>query len=538
MKISVKLTILLLAVSAVGFLPMSFYFIKSSEDVITEKTFDVCYNLASNLSTIAREELLLNNTYEGSKGVLEKLQKTKDESLLSAYIFNKYGIKVADIDASHIGEKVSEVDLEYFNKVNAPNISTIGEKKAKKIRFEFPVYLEEENNSSLRLGFVVFEYDKFLLYETVNKFKKNLIYNSVIFSLFIIILSLIISKVFSKNIRLLSEGVNRIGSGDLTHKLSIHSRDEIGELANNFNIMAEKLKEADKFKAALLNSYSKFVPIEFLDYLKKDSILEIKLGDQIEINMTILFSDIRSFTTLSEKLSADDTFKFVNSYLKIMEPQVKKHNGFVDKYIGDAIMALFRDPSDAINAGIDMLDELYIYNQKRARENLEKISIGIGIHTGKLILGIVGSEYRVQGTVISDAVNLASRLEGLTKLYGASLLISDSTLQNLNNKDIYKYRMIDTVKVKGKEKPVDVIEILNGNSRRIIDLKLATSEILREGIIEFKLGNFKKAIGLFSKVLEMDPMDKAAKLHLHRSEYFDVHGVPMDWEGVTSVDEK
>jgi class 3 adenylate cyclase len=539
MKINVKLTILFLLVAFLGIAPISFIFISRSETIITEKTFEVCFNLASNLSTIAREELLLNNTYEGIEGVMTKLRNLEDDSLNSVYVINKYGIYISDLEQKRVSSKVSQEDIQYFSKIIKPNIhktnNALGQNM---VRFEFPVFLEENDLSSLLLGFVVFEFNEQKLYRAVDQFKRDLLYLSVGLSIFIIIFAYIISKLFSKNIQILSRGVEVIGSGDLSLNLEINSSDEIGDLARNFNNMTVKLREADDFKAALLHSYSKFVPTEFIEFLKKNSVLDITLGDQIEIDMSILFSDIRSFTTISEKMTAEETFKFINSYLHAMGPCVTKQNGFIDKYIGDAIMALFRTPENALDGAIDMLDELYLYNKKRVEKDYEKISIGIGIHTGRLILGIVGSELRIQGTVISDAVNLASRIEGLTKMYGASLLMSEESFNIIENKEKYYARIIDRVKVKGKDKPVDVIEILNGNSERIINLKLSTNHLMKVGITLFRERDFRNAIKHFEEILSIDPKDKAANIHLQRSIYFHNHGVPPDWEGVSALNEK
>ncbi len=539
MKINVKLTILFLLVAFLGIAPISFIFISRSETIITEKTFEVCFNLASNLSTIAREELLLNNTYEGIEGVMTKLRNLEDDSLNSVYVINKYGIYISDLEQKRVSSKVSQEDIQYFSKIIKPNIhktnNALGQNM---VRFEFPVFLEENDLSSLLLGFVVFEFNEQKLYRAVDQFKRDLLYLSVGLSIFIIIFAYIISRLFSKNIQILSRGVEVIGSGDLSLNLDINSSDEIGDLARNFNTMTVKLREADDFKAALLHSYSKFVPTEFIEFLKKNSVLDITLGDQIEVDMSILFSDIRSFTTISEKMTAEETFKFINSYLHAMGPCVTKQNGFIDKYIGDAIMALFRTPENALDGAIDMLDELYLYNKKRVEKDYEKISIGIGIHTGRLILGIVGSELRIQGTVISDAVNLASRIEGLTKMYGASLLMSEESFNIIEKKEKYYTRVIDRVKVKGKDKPVDVIEILNGNSERIINLKLSTNHLMKEGITLFRERDFRNAIKHFEEILSIDPKDKAANIHLQRSIYFHNHGVPPDWEGVSALNEK
>jgi len=305
---------------------------------------------------------------------------------------------------------------------------------------------------------------------------------------------------------------------------------------DNLNIhLTEKIEEIESLNIA----YERFVPEQFIEMLNKDSIIKVGLGDQIQKEMSILFSDIRSFTRLSEGMSPKENFDFINAYLKRIGPKIGENKGFIDKYIGDAIMALFPEqPEDAVDAGIAMLSELYHYNQYRKIKSREALSIGIGIHTGNLIMGIVGEENRLNGTVISDSVNLASRIEGLTKIYAASLLTSDRTFSGIQNKNKYAYRIVDTVKVKGKKEPVTVIEILNGNSPRIIDLKLSTKQQLENGIVQYQSKDFANAKLSFETVLKKDPKDKAAEIYYRRSDYYEKYGVPPEWVGVESLDQK
>ncbi|NEP86574.1 MAG: adenylate/guanylate cyclase domain-containing protein [Okeania sp. SIO2C2] len=160
----------------------------------------------------------------------------------------------------------------------------------------------------------------------------------------------------------------------------------------------------------------------------------------------ILFSDIRDFTTISEQMTPEENFAFINQYLSYMEPQIQKYGGFIDKYIGDAIMALFPNSADdAVQGAIAMLEQLKTYNSERQQRNLKAVHIGIGLHTGTLILGTVGGFGRMDGTVIGDAVNLSSRVEGLTKTYGVSFLITHQTLAPLNNPLEYDLRFIEQV---------------------------------------------------------------------------------------------
>jgi two-component system sensor histidine kinase ChiS len=281
------------------------------------------------------------------------------------------------------------------------------------------------------------------------------------------------------------------------------------------------------------------VPYELILYLQKESILEVQLGNQIQREMTILFSDIRSFTQLSETMTPEENFNFLNAYLKRMNPCVQYHNGFIDKYIGDGLMALFPlSPDDAIESAIEMQKEIRIYNTKRSEKNYLPIEIGIGIHTGMIMLGTIGTEDRMEGTVISDAVNLTSRIEGLTKIYGASILMSIETLFSLEDADKYLYRILDRVKVKGKTKNLTVVEILNGHSETVFDLFKATKTQFEMGVSLYLTQDFHNAVSCFLEIVNINPHDKAAELYLKRCNYYEKHGVPLDWEGVSSFDEK
>ncbi|WP_377476328.1 MAG: adenylate/guanylate cyclase domain-containing protein [Microcoleus anatoxicus] len=262
---------------------------------------------------------------------------------------------------------------------------------------------------------------------------------------------------------------------------------------------------------------SRFVPNEFLGFLGCESIVDIKLGDAVQLEMSVLFSDIREFTTLSEQMTPEDNFKFINSYLSHMEPLIVENRGFIDKYIGDAIMALFSEGADdAVRAGIAMLHALVEYNQERASAGYIPIKIGVGINTGSLMLGIVGGPSRMDGTVISDAVNLASRIESLTKKYGVSLLITDPTFQSLKNPADYAIRKIDRVQVKGKSEMVTVYEVFDADLPEIKAGKLATLQVFSEALFLYDMKNFSGAAVLFNECLQQNPGDVVAQIYLER----------------------
>ncbi|MEG3843831.1 adenylate/guanylate cyclase domain-containing protein [Microcoleus sp. herbarium14] len=262
---------------------------------------------------------------------------------------------------------------------------------------------------------------------------------------------------------------------------------------------------------------SRFVPNQFLSFLGCESIVNVKLGDAVELEMSILFSDIRDFTTLSEQMTPQENFKFINSYLSYMEPLIVENHGFIDKYIGDAIMALFSEGADdAVKAGIAMLHTLAEYNQFRASVGYIPIQIGVGINTGSLILGIVGGCNRMDGTAIGDAVNLASRIESLTKNYRVALLITQHTFDRLTNPADYAIRVIDRVQVKGKSEWVTVYEVFDADLPEVKAGKLATLQLFAEALFLYNMNNFRDAGALFGDCLRQNPGDKVAGIYLDR----------------------
>ncbi|MDR1903047.1 MAG: adenylate/guanylate cyclase domain-containing protein [Treponema sp.] len=269
-----------------------------------------------------------------------------------------------------------------------------------------------------------------------------------------------------------------------------------------------------------------FIPREFLNILHKNTALDLKLGDHIKREMTIFFSDIRDFTTLSEDLTPEESFKFINSYLTRIVPVIEKHGGFVDKYIGDAILALYPQANGAdmaVQTAIEIQEKLLEYNIHRAKSGYRPLAMGIGLHTGTLMLGVVGVNGRMQNTVISDAVNLASRLESMTKAFNISMAISEQTFKKLEDPGSYMYRFIGQVRVKGKAEPVSVYEILNGINPEIMDKKMKANRFFEEGMLSFKRKYYAEAKDNFEKVLEILPDDGASIFY---KEYCEAKIVP------------
>ncbi|MBD0822466.1 tetratricopeptide repeat protein [Aestuariibaculum marinum] len=281
---------------------------------------------------------------------------------------------------------------------------------------------------------------------------------------------------------------------------------------------------------------SRFVPTEFLKSVGREAITDVVLGDHIEKHVTVLFTDIRDYTSLSESMTPEQNFKFVNAYVGRMGPLIKKNKGFVNQYLGDGIMALFPEKaSHALQATIDMQKVLIEYNQRRISEGFRPISVGMGLHTGELVMGIIGDVYRNDTAIIADTVNTASRMEGVTKYYGAKIIISDSSLATIDNKKDFNFRYLGKVRVKGKHKTMGIYECFDGDDSENITLKQQTLMQFEKGMTHFFAKEFPKASVAFDGILSLNPSDLVAKYFLTKSAEYTISGAPDDWDQVNTI---
>lgn len=316
--------------------------------------------------------------------------------------------------------------------------------------------------------------------------------------------------------------------------------DELGQLARVFTNMVKTVKTREKELESLLNAYGRFVPHEYLQFLRKKSITDVQLGDHVSKVMAVMFSDIRSFTTLSEKMTPKENFAFVNSYLQKVSPQIRNNHGLIVKFLGDGMMAVYPDGADdALAAGVAMFRVVEDYNNERLQRGEEPLQIGIGIHVGHMMLGMIGESNRMQGDAFSDNVNLTARLEGLTKFYGVSLLISQQAYEHLTNPELYQLRFLDRAIVKGRKEPLAVYEVLDAEVEELRNLKLKTQSDFEQGLELFtQKEGLAEAKVCFEKVLNINPSDKTALLYLQRIDLLAKQGVPENWNGVWTFTDK
>ncbi len=341
-----------------------------------------------------------------------------------------------------------------------------------------------------------------------------------------------------------------IGSGDLSQRVSLLYHDETGELGHTFNIMTGELQGAyEQIKGYALDTaiankrehkirtiFQKYVPEDVIEsfFRNPEKMLVGKSGE-----LAILFSDIRGFTTLAEGMRPEQVVASLNEYFKLMVDIITGASGIVDKYIGDAIMALFGAPVHhgddahrAVLAALAMIDALERFNRGRPEKGEPLLRAGIGINYGAVVIGNIGSEKKMDYTVIGDAVNLASRLEGLTKVYHENLIISDSVHEAVSSK--LPCRHLDRVAVKGKTRGVDIYAV----RRDLSEQEREAWRLHEQGFELYYARDFGKSAALFARVAKLLPGDRISRSLFQRSEVYRLTPPAASWRGVVSIREK
>jgi adenylate cyclase len=329
----------------------------------------------------------------------------------------------------------------------------------------------------------------------------------------------------------------RVGNADLASvNLAVNPLIDVNEEQIGSLIVFEDITSEKKLKSTMARYMSPEVAEQLL------AAGEAVLGGKDQ-EVSILFSDVRNFTGVSEALGARETVSMLNEYFERMVDVVLNHKGVLDKFIGDSVMALFgvpfngeHDADDAVRAANAMFVALRALNVSRRRQGKSAIDIGVGISTGVVVVGNIGSTRRMEYTVIGDSVNLASRLESATKFYGAKVLLSEYTRRQLTQKALL--REIDLIRVKGKTEPVAIYEALDHFTEESFPNLAAALPRYADGIRHYRARQWKDALRCFQEVVELNPHDQPSHLHLERCEHFLESPPSPEWDGVWTMTTK
>ncbi len=303
-------------------------------------------------------------------------------------------------------------------------------------------------------------------------------------------------------------------------------------------LMFEDISAEKRMKSTMSRYMDPVIAAQMLD---GDGRLDMLGG--VSAEATIMFSDIRGFTTITESYGAQGTVSFLNDYFSLMVDCITREGGMLDKFIGDAIMACFGlpvphedDPDRALRAGIAMIRTLWEWNVERRAKGLKTVDMGLGLNTDIVVSGNIGSPKRMDYTVIGDGVNLASRLESACKAYSARILASESTVQRLRG--TYRMREIDLVVVKGKTEPVRVFEVLDYHDAASFPNLTDVVNQFTDGVAHYRATNFAKAMERFERCLALNPEDKLSQTYLDRCHILSRDPPPADWNAVWVMTEK
>lgn len=289
----------------------------------------------------------------------------------------------------------------------------------------------------------------------------------------------------------------------------------------------------------LTESYSRFVPFEFLKLLARSSIEEIGAGDSVALDLGVLFADIRGFTTLSEQMVSLQVFQNLNEFLSQIEPPIAKNGGFINQYLGDAVMALFPDRvDDALRCAIEMRQAVRPSSKSHTGKGQTQMDFGLGIHRGPLTLGALGGGKRLDSNVIGDAANVASRVEGLTRYYGVAALTTSELTEKLVDPSQFVLREIDNVTVKGRVQSMTLIEILDCDSEAERSTKLGTLDQFNDARAMYRNQEFSAARKLFNHCLDIVPADGVARLMAARCLDLESQRNRESWGGIWHWDKK
>jgi len=302
--------------------------------------------------------------------------------------------------------------------------------------------------------------------------------------------------------------------------------------------MLEDISSEKRVKSTL----ARYMDPDLADRLLAAGSQEDVLGGNESV-ATVLFSDIRAFTTLAEQLGAHPTVTLLNDYFARMVDCISGQGGMLDKFIGDAIMAVFGlpvpgedDEDRALRAAIAMIRSLWEWNREREQRGEPILDVGVGLNTDSVVAGNIGSPKRMDYTIIGDGVNLASRLESACKHYGARILLSELTMAKL--KGVYRVRQVDKVIVKGKTKPVAIFECLDYHDADSFPNLMDAVGAFNEGLLRYREASFDRAGEWFEQALKANPGDKLAGMYRDQCRVLVENPPPLDWDGISVLAQK
>lgn len=446
LPIRFKLSLIIGSIVVLVISIFSLTILHNQQTALMSRMNQVCKVLVQNLSETAKGDLLLGKNNKVKETVL-RLKNTDIEGLKQVAILNHKAELVAAFDKA--GEKINidiPADLHKIDQFTSIERSKVFE-------YYYPIETQGSENSrekNVQLGFAYVSFYKDAILAPIQNARKIALGSALMIILWAIIVIYLIAKKMASQIKLLSDGARQVGAGNLGVEIHVDSRDELGQLATEFNKMIQQLRE----KLQMQKFVSKFTVDMIKDTVGKN-------GDRskaIKRNVTVLFSDVRNFSSIAEELAPEEIVKLINIYFDIQTRVIESQGGIVDKFMGDQIMAIFvgRDMADsALLSAVEIQRQIRLLNQERSENGEPKLEIGIGINNGAAVMGRMGSSDRMDYTVIGDVVNVAARLCSAAK--AGQIITSFDVAKKVNGS--YPTSRLRSISVKGRSRAIEVCEV-------------------------------------------------------------------------------
>ncbi|HEX9060536.1 MAG TPA: adenylate/guanylate cyclase domain-containing protein [Clostridia bacterium] len=391
-------------------------------------------------------------------------------------------------------------------------------------------------------GLYELEINKAYISKCIREFTLKLIIVILIVLILCIILIYLVTRRLLSPLDVLKEGVEKLDGKTFGDKLSIHTGDELEILSNSFNKMNSTLQEYIADIESTKNAYARFVPRQINKYLYDKGIVDIKLRDQNTIRMCVMISNIRSFYSLSKNMSAQESFDFINEYLKNIGPVIPKYHGFINEFLGCGVMALFPEDGQADNcldAALKIQENVRKINLELTESRRPNFEICTAVHMcEKLIFGIVGFqsevEDRLEAAAIDEGVVLVETLENAAAKLGASIIATESVIKNISDSNKYRYRYLGLFVFESVNEPVKIYDVYEADKEELRKLKEMTKEQFDLGVLKYQKMEFREAREIFIDIIGKNSRDEAAKIYFFLCDEY-IKRVPRNWSEVINL---
>ena len=349
----------------------------------------------------------------------------------------------------------------------------------------------------------------------ISNTNNNNVYWIIVLAIIYILVMFVTFTISARPVKKIEKACSKLSYGEVKNQITIGGNKDFKEIEYSLNKINENFKKKDMLLTQTHSEYEKYIPKQFLRFLGKKNILELEVGSQVQKEVTTLFCDIRNSQSVSSTLSMEENFNYINSYLNLVSPIVRKFGGFVDKYLGDGVLAVFTKADHALSAGHAILKSVSQKNMQN--KSMPNLDVGIGIDTSNVVFGVVGDEVRKSPTIISDTMDIATKMQEVNKKFGSTIIFSKETLNAVSSSLEFSYRYIGTVNISEKQLQIPIFESLNVYSRQKREKLEKYRTEFEEGVRKYNNAKFSEAKDIFEKVYKMEKDDKVCYVYYNKA---------------------